>query len=335
MAACAVYSHARTGRSGAAFRTVAYILLLCFSATHSRGAVLHSDAQSQADRLVADPDTASADVGEILKRPDDSVNPKATLRDAGETSLADAIQENAAVRRILRGVVLRTEPLDVVRELERRILAIEVDPGESAVSDPNARRPATRERRAATSAPARDPGNERVITIDNDVDVASVRQVLRAIVAGARAQPVQADEPPADGDDAPAEGDDLAGGPKFDLADRLLDSRFLGALIDDIVQVNPYDSTFSLFGMGQFEIVTGPAGRGVTVTERSSDLSFTVGAQAYPEPVRAPRRNGPRLQLLALILDFLQSTTGILVTIGTAISLLMLGSYRVAIRLRH
>jgi hypothetical protein len=120
------------------------------------------------------------------------------------------------------------------------------------------------------------------------------------------------------------------------LRERLLKSRLLGLALESIIQVSPFDTNFSIFGLGRFEVELTPGGQGGKATEASSNISITLspGGQSGDYPDRA-RRNSETINIIGLLQGFLESAEGFLTMIGAAALLLIWGMLRLATSMRR
>jgi hypothetical protein len=121
------------------------------------------------------------------------------------------------------------------------------------------------------------------------------------------------------------------------LSERLLQSEIAGAAVQAIVDLKTVDEhgvTFSVWGMGQFELSAGST-HDVTVSELSSGWSVTAfgdpnQVRYAPEPsgisnaamTPLPRPNAFRLAM-AWLLDFLASPIGILLALLCGLALIV------------
>ena len=121
------------------------------------------------------------------------------------------------------------------------------------------------------------------------------------------------------------------------LAERVLDSRWLGdALLTVFGQNGTYDfnPTFSIFGIGQFELDIGP-NHDLTISELTSGASVTVSSPGsdLPEIDRGPRP--APLRIYTLFTTFLSSPLGMLSMTMAAVLLILWALVRAGTALRR
>jgi hypothetical protein len=167
--------------------------------------------------------------------------------------------------------------------------------------------------------------------VEMTADGASLRDEARALLKVRRKESEAHARAVADAADW---ADDSAG---LSLGDRLLDSRLLGEALASAVQLKlsiSGDTTFSVFGQGQFELDLSSDTRTITVSELTTETSFTLPTQddqGFP----APRQPHEKIDLLQIALNFLTTPAGTLLTITASVLLLIYGMVRAAMMLRR
>jgi hypothetical protein len=183
----------------------------------------------------------------------------------------------------------------------------------------------------ASGAPKRPAPAEMTETADEAADAEdaglSLRQVLHAVAPGAL---------PGAGVGSDAY-DDEGAGPGIDVDQRLLDSHLLGAALLQIISVDDSGDAFSIFGVGQFEIVVGADTGAITLTEINTGLSADVAAEHSQDDdtPHLPSDVAIVINFVANVRDFLQTPTGILLIIAGATVFLLWRTLRFALRIRR
>ena len=176
---------------------------------------------------------------------------------------------------------------------------------------------------ARAASPVRAPGAPTINgdpgrAVDPPQDGLTLRQFLGSL---ATRQRKQAGEPTTDGataitDEGEYLADDNDDEVGFSLGDRLLDSRMLAEALQGFVERNidgSLETSFSIFGQGRFVLDVSDNLGSIGLSERSTGISATLVARGDE------RRPGPepeqKIDVVLLVLDFLSTPTGTLVTI--------------------
>lgn len=242
--------------------------------------------------------------------------------DAAELVLEDAVQENAAIKDMLRTLLPAFIPLAPERGFQ--------EPGDLLKSADRGAAPAADE---APGAERRKTAGARGFELDADAaddGGLTAGTVLRALASKRRGK---------DGDNGTAldaeeldAGDDA--GPS--LSGLILDSRFLGAMLESAITYDSADDTFSVFGLGRFELGLDPDDTTLTITETTSNVSLTLDISDRSNGGGRPDApGGPKItekDIIDRILGYAESPTGILVEILAATVLLLWTTIRVATR---
>lgn len=320
-----------------AARRLSRVILLSLLPTGAWGSVLPAGQPGVAS--VADP-LASALLGVTDVRLDSNpagsaVNDAQNLDRSRqiEAALAEAIEENQAIQRVLRGVIMPGGPLAGLGELP----GVDLRPNvEAAAPSPILSASLTRMGEGgpngASQGPAAGSAAAAVAVEISDGEDASgptLREVIRSLVSraqSAEAVAAQAGDPQAAVDvDGESDGALL---PIFDLRARILDSRLLGLALESIIQVNPFDESFSIFGLGHFKFERSQEGSGV-LADSSSAFSPALD---YRQPGRSQRQASEKIDLLSLVVRFFQSPAGMLIATCAAMLLLVWAAVRIARR---
>jgi hypothetical protein len=252
---------------------------------------------------------AAAGLGEFVL---DTTAPETEAGNLGIAAVTDAIRDNADIGDILREAFPPKRLLPEAREIEAH------KPTLLASADPAAVGSASIGERDAPGAIAHTDD----ATVDLNDGRLSLRQVLRSVASPQRTRK--------DGDDLALDGD----GGSFDVSQRLLDSRLAAEALAHIVSVSSIDGSLSVFGVGSFEVQIAPSGHGFVVTDLVSNASFSLDA-GYADPAAAVRRPPPtKIDVVGVVLNFLESTTGFLVMSGGAMIMLLWSMSRFLARLR-
>ena len=251
-------------------------------------------------------------------------SPALAASERGLAAVAEALRGDAAIKEMLRDILPPVTPAQLARDLDER-----GDPVQFQVADAADTKSAPAAPRARRG-PTRDGDTEDAATETDDNGALTLRQVLHAI-----ATPAQTDRARTHGTVDDQDGDDEEAGPSLDLTSRLLDSRILGEAMEHIVEVDSVDNSFSIFGVGRFELQIGGADHSFVVTDLGSNLSLDLSPTPSPDAgPREPRAAAVKINLLALALSFLESPTGVMASIFSGTLLLLWGAVRLAARLR-
>jgi hypothetical protein len=243
----------------------------------------------------------------------------------GLAAIAEAMRADAAIKEILR---------DILPPVTSALLARDVDErGEQSqfqiegAAEPKSAAAASRARRSS----ARNTEIEDAAIETDGSGAPSLRQVLHAIAVPAPTGRAQTSEVLGDQD-----GDDDDARPGFDLTSRLLESRVLGEAMEHIIEVDSVDNSFSIFGAGRFEFQIGGADHGFVLTDLTSNFSIDLSPTSSPDAMpRQPRAAVPKIDVLAIMLGFLESATGTITSIFAGTLLLLWSTMRIAARLRR
>ena len=133
-------------------------------------------------------------------------------------------------------------------------------------------------------------------------------------------------------------------GQSFSLSERLLDSRMLGDVLQAVVRPTAtysLDNSFSIFGQGRFELALDFSSGGsanVNLSESASGASVSMSLDNPPsmgDGESAPAHADPKIDIVAQILDFLASSTGMFISIMTAALLIVGVMVRLALTMRR
>ena len=233
---------------------------------------------------------------------------------------------------MLRDIPPPVTPTQPGRDLDER-----GDPVQFQVAgDAADRKSAPAPSRARRRLPPRNAETEDGAVEIDDGGALSLRQVLHAIATSAqtdraRTRGARDDQ---DGDDTDDNDDEAR--PGFDLTSRLLDSRILGEAMEHIIEVDSVDNSFSIFGVGRFELQVGGADHSFVRTDPASTLSLDLSPSPPPDAAPRPRHGANvKINLLAIVLGFLATATGTLVSVFAGTLLLLWSAMRLAVRLRR
>jgi hypothetical protein len=259
----------------------------------------------------------SSETSEIPPLTDFTLAPFAFGPDDGIKSAFGSTRENTALLELMRDLA------PIVQPMEQHDSGENSQPSSSAAS-------------LHIIAASADPSLSEV-EVDPSDGRPTVRDVLRTIDRGGSgraepsANPASLDEP------QNVMPDELKA-----LRTSILDSRFLGELIADVITVNSsIDDTFSVLGFGKFELDDDAQDSGTMglTQDQSSVANFNVsqysGADTVAYPVQhLPSQSPEKMDLLRLVLDYLESSTGMMVAIFAAAVFALISTFRVIARLR-
>jgi hypothetical protein len=306
---------ARLGPIYRVARATATIIPLVLLPASGWASVLAADQPVPANTTPAGlPLAPEADDATALAQPGADAPSEAAL-----AAIADAIQDSEAIRRVLGGLILPGEPAAGRGDVAAATVTDRTDDAAQPGGDG----------RTGSAAPRR----SLTLTIDigdEAVGGLTLGQVLHSVIArsGGSAGPTAAKAP---GDSAEDAADDEGGSdePGFDLRQRLLNSHLLGLALESVIQVNPNDNSFSIFGLGRFEMATKP-GDNVLTTPQSLNNAGT-SSPGGPDPLEHMQRHGgDKVSVVGLVLDYLEGPTGLLTIIAAGALFLMWGTVRVA-----
>lgn len=241
----------------------------------------------------------------------------AGARDMALAALAEGMREDLEIKEILRGVLPAIDLPQIARDAE-----VGDDPVQPQVAAALNSKPPLPERSDVMPDPSR---TDSGVELDEDGEI-SLRQVLHAIASPAqkaRAGNLRSNDDDDDGTD-------------IDLTSWLLQSQFLGDAMEHIIEIDSFDNSFSIFGVGRFEFQAGGDGEGFAITDLNSGLSLDLGTDSPPEEgLRHRQPVAGRVNLVALVLSFLDTQTGVMTSIFAGTLLLLWGTIRVTGRLRR
>lgn len=322
-----------SNRAGASYqggfcRCIGVFLLLALGAAGAKATILPVDG-FEADSSMLDPDGL-----EPLDRLSDAATDTAfalallpDTSDEGFAGLDESIRGNKVIAAIVGDLLPIVEPLSSEREMGvmRRASAT----GET--NDPR-----------AGNGPTRAPETEidqSVAVLDSGDGGPTVRQVLQMVRSSAEPGRARASAlDPAQLDDA---GDDPASPPLVaGVREWILDSQFLGGVLQSAIALDRLDDTMSFAGVGSFPPGAEPGDDDTPSNDRPPTLTFaTEQSQTvrYDAADAAPgmlRRSPERIDLLALALSYVESPTGIMVSILAGTLLVVLSMLRAMARPR-
>ena len=194
----------------------------------------------------------------------------------------------------------------------------------------------------------RRPGNPSLIALnDNDFGI-TLRDVARAVVT---LRPADGRGPPTtDGTaiergaiDVVDSGYDDGMGLGIDIATRALQSRLLGdallAIIDRSTELTDGQKTFSVLGVGTFELDMSADLRSISVSEETTGTTIGFAqnddaATIAPTDTPLPGEPKEHVSLLLFAVNLMLTPTGTLVSVVSAVLVLIWGMGKLASRLR-
>ena len=256
--------------------------------------------------------------------------------EGGLRAILEALHDDALLRQILQAnAALRDEhpalgPGDDDEGARVAPLGFEpLDPAEARAASSEIKVASAATQQALPAAATVVIGADRMV--DPTAEGNSLRDEVRALMkvqrkdTRARARSIT---------EATDDVDDFAG---FSLGDRLLDSRLLGEALSSVVQRTRSiagDTTFSVFGQGQFELDLATDTRAMTVSELTTGASFTLPTPDDQLPAVA-RQPHVKIDVLQLAWDFLTTPAGTLLMITAGMLFLVLGMARCAAMMRR
>jgi hypothetical protein len=239
----------------------------------------------------------------------------------GLAALAEGMRDDPEIRDILRDVMPVVDLAQLANEIDDRS-----DPAQLQSAASGAQPTASRDRSDAM----RDPGvDDSAVELDEDGRL-SLRQVLHSIASPSKRIGGASGRSSDDADDIDDDDDDGSGS----LTSRLLQSRFLGAAMEHVIEVNSIDNSFSVFGVGRFELSLGD-NHNFILTDMSNNVTVDVGGDAAPDPSQRPSHAAPsdKIDVVGLLLAYLLSPTGVFVSICGGTFLFLWSTVRMAARL--
>jgi hypothetical protein len=242
-------------------------------------------------------------------------------RNLGLAALAEGMRDDPEIRDILRDVMPVVDLAQLANDIDDRSDPAQLQPAAAAGAQPTA----ARDRSDVT----RDPGvDDPAVELDEDGGL-SLRQVLHSIASPSKRIGGGSGRSSDDGDDVD-DDDDGSGS----LTSRLLESRFLGAAMEHVIEVNSIDNSFSVFGVGRFELSLGD-NHNFILTDMSNNVTVDVGQDAAPDPVQHQFHSAPsdKIDIVGLLVGYLLSPTGVFVSICGGTFLFLWSTVRMAARL--
>jgi hypothetical protein len=165
----------------------------------------------------------------------------------------------------------------------------------------------------------------------------TLARVARSIITVRRLPAAQSgwhpEQPQASGRRAAGDDDDGPG-----ISQALLDSQVLGSMLEAAVAVTDIDHDariFSVLGIGDFELDVTPGDPGITLSERSSDIATTIPYASFGiTPLSETTKPEVKITLVELawrlLLEFLSTPVGFLLSIVGSVYLVVWGIIKVA-----
>ena len=242
--------------------------------------------------------------------------------DMGLTALAEGVRDDPEIRKILRDVLPTVSASQLMHEFEDRDDSVKHQV--AAGQDAKPTRPASGERGDAELNPGM---TDAAVELDEDGRL-SLRQVLHAVTS-----PVKRNR--ATSGESLGHNDDDDGESGFDLTSPLLESRFLGDAMEQVIAIDSIDNSFSIFGAGHFELQMG-GNQNFILTDLENNFSLALGPEApFDQSARPPGPQSAKIDVLGLVLGFLESPTGVLMSIFAGTFLFSWSAVRMAAFLRR
>jgi len=328
---------AGVARLGRAARLTAVIVSLAAFPAGAWCSVLRADEASDATSVTTP--SAKPDAKADIAGPDGF-----NAQVQSEAGLADAIADSEAIREILRGVILPGSPLAGLGEVETATRSSSPASLDVAAAAPDqyamASRAGQRTDRMATVSFDR---NDTVV-FDDAAEIGgspTMGQVLRSAIVRSRKNSSAVELAIAQGaddvDDDALDADTSGDAQMLDLRQRVLKSRLMGLALESILQVDPFDSSFSIFGLGQFEVEIDPTDHSSTVTVLSNAGSIPIGLGGPPGDTADHPQGGSvaKITLRGLVQMYLDSPLGLLTMIGAGALFFMWALLRITISMRR
>jgi hypothetical protein len=297
--------------------TLACAVVLCCVSSGAKSSLLLAGEQ----RAAPNGDRRATATGAF----DDSLIPaaqQALLLEAnnmGLAALAEGMRDDPEIREILRDVMPVVDLAQLMSDINNH-----GDPAQLQVTAASGTKPtAARGRNEA----GRDPGfQDTAVELDENGRL-SLRQVLSSVASPSTRTGRASGRSPGDEDDS----DDDGGG---SLTSRLLQSRFLGATMEHVIEVNSVDNSFAVFGVGRFELSLGE-NHNLILTDLSNNVSLDLSPDPVPDSTQRLSRSSPdeKIDSFKLLLDYLLTPTGVFMSICGGTFLFLWSTVRMAARL--
>jgi hypothetical protein len=303
---------ARAVERRASIALAALLIALCpgggANATIMRGGAATGIAAPAADAAKLQPDHAVN--FDMARMPEQEADPPGL----GLHALSEALREDARIAAILRGIMP-----DGAALMPGQRDANLPQPGASAAYTQSRPEP------EPTAEISSDVANS-ALEVDDQGRV-SLRQALQAI-RGPDLGAAQGATRARGNSDDPDDDIDIT----VDLRREILDNRFLGEALAQVIGVNSLDGTFSIFGIGHFTLDS----HGQSMTDLTDSSTFGLSSpDLVDRSLQRHHDDTAKIDVLSLLLAFFESPAGELVAAFLATALLAWSTTRIAARLRR